>query len=405
MNLSLVKLATLTLICFLSLQTFAQDKFGSGFYVTNTLDTVKGYIQYEGNYTDGIGFRPLLKASTERLPIDQVKSFGFSSGDSYARAEYTGMQNFPSNPVFIKLVVVGGIDLFKYKGEYFIGSEQKGHFKMVRGKTSNENQALKNYQTNAGIFNILFQDCPTVKEEAQKVSIREEALTKLLQSYHTCRGLPHREFQNKKTKRVNHLGFFFGESFSALSFGEFPSNSSSFYLYNSDFPTSSNPTFGVIGLLGGKGPSSALSIQSELVYTKAKFNATWRYSADDFGGYSIKQTNITNIDYSQLSLRAGLRITGRANTLHPYLCFGLAAQTFLSFDSNVNQVTEINSVVEEENFELETSKTSFGVWAGVGLKRRVFGNKALFLEANYDNGFISNSGKITALAIRFGFML
>ena len=396
-------LAILFFSIFVFSGALAQDKFGPGFYVTNTADTVRGYIEYKSDYDQGLEFRPQLKSSSQSLPMDQVKSFGFTSGNTYDRVEYKNTKDLPSTPIFVKVVVRGEVNLFMYGGRYFIGSDQRGRFALVQEKTASTSQALKNYQTNTGIFNMLFQDCPAAKEEAQKVTIIEEKLIELLKSYHTCRGLPHREFPSTEMKRTNHLGFFAGQTISNLSFGAPSTFVNESYLYNSDFAASSQPTFGITALLGGKGPSSKLSIQSELVYTKANFNASYTY-VSNVGGYDINQTSVTTVDYSRLSLLAGLRVTGRSNTLNPYFSFGLAAQRFLSLNSSVHQTTKLNTSVEVKDTDLAMSKSSFAVWAGAGIKKKTSGNKALFLEVNYENSFVSNSGKITVLALRLGFM-
>ncbi len=388
---------------FLFSRAFAQDKFGPGFYVTNTSDTVRGYIEFKGDYDQGFEFRSQLKSSSQSLSMDRVKSFGFTSGNGYDRVENINTKDLPSTPIVVKVVVSGEVNLVMYHGRYIIGSDQRGRFMLVQEKTASSSQALKNYQTNTGIFNILLQDCPAAKEEAQKVTIDEEKLIELLKLYHTCRALPYREFPSTELKRTNHLGFFAGQTISNLSFGAPSTFVNESYLYNSDFAASSQPTFGITALFGGKGPSSKLSIQSELVYTKANFNASYTY-AGNVGGYDINQTSVTTVDYSRLSLLAGLRITGRSNTLNPYFSFGLAAQRFLSLNASVHQTTKLNTSVEVKDTDLGMSKSSFAVWAGAGIKKKTSGNKALFLEVNYENSFVSNSGKITALAVRLGFM-
>ena len=71
-------LTTCFLTIFLFAIAFAQDKFGQGFYVTNTSDTVRGYIEYKSDYDQGLEFRPQLKSSSESLSMDRVKSFGFN---------------------------------------------------------------------------------------------------------------------------------------------------------------------------------------------------------------------------------------------------------------------------------------------------------------------------------------
>jgi hypothetical protein len=82
----------------------------------------------------------------------------------------------------------------------------------------------------------------------------------------------------------------------------------------------------------------------------------------------------------------------------------VAGQRFLSLKSNVHQTTVINSSAEEEDFELPIADNSFAVWASTGIKKNISGRRALFLDVNYESSFLSNSGKISVLAVRAGFM-
>lgn len=273
---------------------------------------------------------------------------------------------------------------------------------MAKGKTSNATNALKNYQTNTGIFNILFQDCPSVKAEAQNVPITDEKLVQLIKSYHDCRSLPHWEFRANKLKRVNYIGFFVGQSSSKISFPNSTIRNSNFP-FRDNYSTEFQPTFGVLGLLSGKGPASIFAFQGELAYTKAIFGSTWVY-ANDVGSSQIKETTKINLDMNLVTVRSGMRITARSRRINPYLSFGLGYQISISPDATVERVTVINSVSEEEKFEFEMDYSSLVVWAGAGLKKNVFGKHAVFVDGHYEESFISNSDKIASIALRLGFL-
>lgn len=400
-------LLAVIIITFPFFQVLAQDKFGTGYYLTNAGDTVRGFIEYKAGYDEGFKFKPNLKASTQRIAISQVKSLAFTSGTSYARVEYPATGNLPATPVFVRQVVDGEVDLFYHEGRMYLGSEKRGRFALSKKRSSNGAESLKNQQNNLGAFNILFQDCPAVQQEAQKTFVSEENLAKLLRSYHECRGLQYREFTTVYPRRKVHVGFFAGQSVSALNFGKpanFPETS---YLYNSDFGTSSHPTFGVMTLIGGRSPYSIFAFQGGLSYTKAEYRATWSYTKGDFGGYDITKTTDTHVEYSMLSLTAGGRISGRSNNLNPYVAFGLATHQFLSLDEGVYQITTINASTEDENFKLGMVRSALAVWASAGLQKRI-GGKALFAEASYENSHFAiddpKSAQVTVMAFRVGFM-
>lgn len=396
-------LPVLFLVVLLNFAAFGQDKFVPGFYVTNANDTVSGFIEYKANYNKGLKFRQQLKSPVTRLKIMEVKAFGFSDGSIYERVDVP-LEDFSSSPLFVRVLVKGQLDLLSYKGNLFIGSDKKGRFKLAKGKSSSSTEGLKNYQKNTGIFNILFQDCKVVKDEAQHAKVNMSRLTELLKAYHTCVGASHHDYEARRAARSVRFGFFAGYNNSNLSFGDPIYVRNSEYLGDSNFPSSAQPSFGVMVLFPGREPSGILAIETNLIYTKADFKATSIYTNEDLSGYFIKQTSITTIDYSRLTVNAGLRITGRSNQVNPYVRFGLAYNTFLSMKADVKQTTEINSSIEEEDQKLSITKTSPGFGFGGGFKIKVKGNKALFLDVNYEYSYISYSGKITGLSGRIGFL-
>jgi hypothetical protein len=395
-------LTTLFLSQILSFGVFAQDKFLSGFYVTSPGDTVQGLIEYRANYRNVLKFRSHLNSPIEAITINEIKAFGFSSGSLYERRTFT-VEGFPSTPIVVKVLVKGQLNLFTSKSQLIIGSDSAGHFKLVKGKSSNGSEALKNYQKNTGIFNILFQACPAVKDAAQHSKISERRLIKLLKAYHQCQGASHRAFQPVTAKSSSRFGVFAGQTIANLSFGESKDLENSGYLHNSNFSSSKQLSFGMLALFSAREPSPVLAIETGLRFTKADFKATSVYLKEDIADYYIKETSITTIKYSRLSLTTGLRITGRSNKLNPFINFGLSYNMFLSMKANVNQTTQINSSIEEEDQVLSMSKSTAGYWFGGGVKLKVAGSRSVFLDVNYENSSISLRGKITGFGVRVGF--
>lgn len=236
------------------------------------------------------------------------------------------------------------------------------------------------------MFNILFQECPTVKNEAQNVQVGEENLVKLIASYHNCRGISYNHINTKAAKRMFDIGFFVGQRMSSLSFTGGDENNSVAYLGNTNFNTSSLPTFGIVSLVGGKSPSSVLSFQSGISYSQGKHLGTSTFKTEDFGGYDITQISTTHLNYSVLSLSAGLRMTMRSNKINPYVSGGVSMQKLLSLEEGVHQTTTINASVEEEEFSLGIDKeqTYGNLWAAAGVKKKVGKDMGVFAECNID---------------------
>lgn len=379
----------------------AQDKFAPGFYVNQAGDTIRGLIQYQHNYGNGFTFRPELKSKSQLFTPANVKSFGFSKGKVFESVSVSIWKS-PKVQVFVNVLLTGEVELYSYQRQYIIGSDSKGHFSLIKGKSTNDAEALRNYQANTGTFNILLQDCPAVKENAQKTAITNSKLLELLKAYHQCRNLPYKEIKPAPIRRASSIGFFAGQAFSSLSFDDPEVFENSSYLSNARFGTSSNVTFGFMALIGSRHPSSVVALETGLAYTSGSFDGTFVFTRN-LGGYDIRQTSVTSLEYKRLSINCGIRLTARGNKFHPYLSFGVAGQPFISMKSNVNQTTIINSSEEVENFELNTGSASFSLWAAAGLKMDLPSGHGLFIDLNYDVASVSNAGTLTTFAPRVGF--
>ena len=380
-----------------------QERFSPGYYVTNSQDTVRGYVLNKAYYSTQILFRPTISSRAQTLTVNDVKSFVLSSGEVYVSMKFANGTQLPTTSTFVRMIVAGGIDLLSYRGVYIIGSEDKGRFALAKGKNSNATTGLKNYQINTGIFNMLFQDCPSVKAEAENVPMVEEKLSQLIKSYNACRSLPHREFYTKKLKRVSQIGFFIGQSRAKISFPGSEILRSSDFLFRSKFPVSLQPTFGILGLRSGRGTRSMFGLQGELTFTRVRFSSTSVYT-NDVAGYDVKEIARTNLDYSLLTFRGGLRLTGRSHTVNPYVSFGLGHQMSIAPKSTITMRREINASYEEETFDADLTQTGLVIWAAAGLKKDVFGKHAIFLDGNYEENFASSSGKVSSLVVRLGFL-
>lgn len=400
-----MKFLTILLLCTVVLGSLsAQKKFAEGYYVTESNDTVRGFIQFKNAYDKNFSFRSQAKGTTQVLSPDGIKRFGITGDRTFERVSYATTKGAPETKIFANVLIDGEINLLAYQRIFLMGSSEKKYYGLVRQKSSDDALAMKNYQANTGVLNILLQDCPAVKEAAQKTGISEDDLVKVVRSYNECKNAPFTDLRPKKGKSLRQFGFFAGTSFTSLSFRKPDAFVYSSYLYNTNFETSVAPTFGLMALFSGKKPSPVLALQTELVYSSASFYGTFFYTGNLGAGNVVTQESVTDLKYSRISLSGGIRITARSNKLHPYFSAGAAAQAFLSIESNVYQTTQINESVEEEEFELATSNTSFAAWAAAGIKWNLRGKKAIFIDVNYEVSNIADTGICSALAPRIGLL-
>lgn len=159
-----------------------------------------------------------------------------------------------------------------------------------------------------------------------------------------------------------------------------------------------------MALIGSRHPSSVVALETGAAYTSGSFDGTFVYINDDPGGYDIKQTSVTSLEYKRLSINCGIRLTARGNKFHPYLSFGVAGQSLFSKKSNVHQTTIINSSEKVENFELNTGSVGFTLWVSAGLKMDLPSGHKIFIDLNYDRASVGDDGTLSTFAPRVGFL-
>jgi hypothetical protein len=388
-------------------QASAQDKFGKGYYVTNNGDTIRGYVEHRSVYRKDVGFRAALKEPVKNLTPKDAAAFGFDSGFAYLRVHQPSKENANGDSVFVRPILQGEIDVYSYAGKVVIGSEKKGRFPLGK-KSSNAAESVKNKQSAAVAYNVVFQDCPSVRAEAQNAPITKESIVKLVASYHDCRGLSYTEAKAVKEKRMVDIGFFAGLFSPKLSIGPWASDKKE-DTYEFKFQNSSSATFGFAANFGARSPSPVFAFQTGLAFAKGEHQGRWTITDNALDGTPVQVTRIASVDYSRMTINAGARISVRSNVVNPYFSFGFNYHRYLSVNERQLVITQINSSVEQEEVPLGMQNYSVGGYATVGLRRKIGQTKALFAECSFERSYIGleywrDLAKLTSMSLRFGFL-
>jgi hypothetical protein len=390
--LSLVVLSILSV----SLSTQAQDRFIKAYYVSTKNDTIHGLIRYRDSYPQGISFKGDLKSPAQFLGVEEVKSFTFENGQTHELVNFAD-KNAPVNLSYAKKIGGDEISLYYSHGQFLMGSNEKSYFIIRKGKGSTSSEAMSRYQKNVGAFNILFNDCPEVKEKATKLAVSEELLQDRLEEYHACKSAPFKSYTPASRKRL-HFGVFTGLSMSDLNL------SGKEHLEGTTFNRSNKPLYGLMmTITPSRKASSVFSMQFELLYTSMQFEGT--YAAErEAGGYNFKIISSTTVESQIIMPRFGFRLTGRSNVLNPYLSFGFAAPNISISESYDVLTVTINSGTETTESHDSIDIGSGGAWAGVGLKKGLSKERALFVDVTVNYMSTNDNGNVIMIAPRLGFM-
>lgn len=377
----------------ISLSTHAQDRFVKGYYVTPKNDTIHGLIRYRDTYLQEITFKADRKALSKNLGTEEVKSFAFENGQTYELVNFAD-KNAPSSPTYARKLGGDAMSLYHSHSQFLMGSYEKGFFVLKKGKVSNSAEAMSRLQKNTGAFNILFQDCAEVKNNAIKSGIDDEVLLETLKQYHECKGQPFKSYTPVRRRKF-HFGVFVGASISEISF------SGEEHLAGTTFNKSTKPQFGVLmRFTPTKKASSIFSMQLEFLYTSVAFQGTYA-DERDVSGYHIKVNSTTSLESQIIMPRFGFQLTGRSNFLNPYVTFGIGLPGIVTSKSYDYKTVAINSSSEttEEYDTMEVGVAS--VWAGAGLKKNFGKNSSLFADVIFS--LVAGDGTVSMIAPRVGF--
>ena len=163
--------------------SFAQMKTGPGYYVTNSKDTISGYIGYRNNYNSEFEFRSTPNAKSKTITSNEALGFSFLNSRVFKTINVAS--ELTSTPVFAQVLINGDIDVYEYQGYSFVENGKGNIIRLETAKPKPNDDAKKNYQKNVGYLTILFQDCPEVLSKVRKVGISSNRLIAWVEEYHT----------------------------------------------------------------------------------------------------------------------------------------------------------------------------------------------------------------------------
>lgn len=383
----------------------AQDKYGPGFYVTSTGDTVRGFIEYQYHYNDQFKFKATLKEAIKTFTADEVVLFSLDFGNTYQKLDFA-LGDLSSKPVFAQALLQGDISVFRYQGRLFIDGGGSNRFQLANGKGRDTEDATKRLQKNTGYFNILFQDCPTLVKESVKITISPSSVVDIVSKYHHCKNASYVNL-SKPLKKRKDFGFSIGLATPSI---KYPSTLNLYgeginmdFLGRSIFESSPiSPSVGIIYINRGRNPSSLVALQQELLFSRVSFNGS-SLSSWEAGGYEFTETSTTLIKFSKVDYKIGMRVTPRSNVINPYFSFGATLISILANESKSHVTFQINDSVEERDVN-PVEGSSIGTWATLGISKLVGTKHKVFTDILFEGTPLSSKGKVSTFHYRLGFL-
>ena len=215
---SLLFSAVLISLSFISL---GQNNYSSGYVVTNSNDTIRGFIDLgknDQNSKSCIFYSGLDNARHVYSP-DEIKAYRIENSKYYVARDI--MIENARQRAFLEYLVDGIVDLYYLKDaleEYYfiekdtslvaLSNKEVKVFREGDGIRTNDKEFTKNSNQYKGMLLFLFQDSPGLKNKIEATSFEYKSLVRITREYHesVCKDYSCIDF-TRTTKQKLYLEF------------------------------------------------------------------------------------------------------------------------------------------------------------------------------------------------------
>ncbi|HLF35256.1 MAG TPA: hypothetical protein VI583_13520 [Cyclobacteriaceae bacterium] len=189
-----------------NLRSEAQSNFVKGYYITNSLDTVRGYIEVRsGSWNNKkCVFRAELSSRAEKYYAPDIDGYVIDDKEYYESHVYSGRNGQKLNG-FFKVLVRGSLSLLYYKTRYFAGILTGEVYEIPkRGELTDEEESA-NFAW-MGVLKLLMKDCDYLSGDFLENEYRSNPnLAEIFIKYNNCMNSVY--FKTRNVKVNPHFGF------------------------------------------------------------------------------------------------------------------------------------------------------------------------------------------------------
>jgi len=373
-----------------NLSVHAQSDFREGYIVSNELDTIPGFIQY--NEKRKAANVCIFKPSEDGLKVtyspDQIRAYGYKNDRQYESK--TVLLGEDSSKLFLELLVSGKAKLFSYDRYLWFEKDGNNLLPLTNDPIERKlNGIIYVQKCNQYIVNLnsALNDCESIRDDIQQAKFTEKSLIKILDTYNKCVNTESIVLKDRRPKFKFILGISGGVQTSQINF-----NTSLNHL-NGQFENSLTPIGGMTFDFYSPRLSEKVSVSGSLLYSSSNY---YRFSIDEGTGFI--NNNSVSINLKQLKVPLGVRYQFSTKQSAPFITLGSVYSMHLSAKSNwINKKVEplfdpvrvtTNS---EEIFPLRSHQ--WGVFCGIGWIKSVHKKLSVSIEirSEWTNGLVDKS--------------
>lgn len=369
----------LVLIIFIS-YAFGQSKFEDGLIITNTGDTIRGFVQQSpksNNYNVCV-FKNSENAPAHSFTPQEINGYGIQ-GLTYFEAKNIVSSNKDEERLFLQVLVEGEINLYKSESSFYAQKGSDFYELVVERKQITIDGELKTMKDNKyiGILRYMMADCPQSSSQLNDVQLNERALQKVVDSYNKCVDPQYVKKSHYGPKIKVGMGLAAGVNYSSISFKA--DEDESLYL-TSEYDNSFKPIIGLGFNVMFPKTEYKTAIHFDVLFTSYSFHT---YNEQQTLYYHTK--NDVTLKFFQMKIPIGFRFALGNSNFAPTISLGLSNSFNLNSDMQWTKVVEFNGETET------TYDDAFipyayqpGGWLGAGMKQSFKDKYELDMELRFE---------------------
>lgn len=381
----------ITFLCFHNV--YSQTDFREAYIITNEGDTISGFADYRGgaNNFKSCNFKASENQESVVYSPTQLKAYRFVDDKFFESKDIkTGGDSIERH--FLEVLVRGKVTLYKYRSSFYVEKNDTLFYKLTNEKKELivERKRITEYDTqeihiskysnkHIGILNMLLFDC--IGLIPNTLLLKERDLTRLIEKYNECTGEPSISFKEKKKWLQSSFGIGAGVNNSTINFKSDVKGSE--YL-TSNFDRNNSLFISVNIELHSPRISERIAFTTGLFYMSLKYTSFSEISGTTFSSPSITRNDVS-IEFKQIKIPFGFRYTFPERFISPYFNLGGSETIHLSSSSLwIGEIERLNVVETYENEALYIRNQQFGIWAGVGAKKKITSKLIAQIEVRYE---------------------
>ena len=362
-----------------NLNLLAQENFKSGYIITNSNDTVKGFISIANVYPyTNCSFRINSNDKYEDYHAGEIKAYRFETDGKYYISKVTPTPS-GDKVFFLEYLIKGKANIYFMRDNvdhYYIETDTNKIIELSEPPHLIEQKDGLTFLKPASYFGklkFMLSNCTDIYPEIDKLKLEPESLIKLAKDYHNrvCNNEQCIIFESKLKQSKIHLGIVAGASFNSFSFGNVHTN------------------YGIGSILGCRLEFENLFYNSEqsTLQTGLILNrfSTYTFYTNNYGivynGNFITAEKVDGVDINTYALKIPFTYQYflSLGKIRPF--FGAGLECIILFSQGKN--------FDFTFFKRYATDNSFPVWntgivGNIGVKKMLENNHSISMELKYE---------------------